>query len=160
VTHRSAQISRWRKQINPRPPHPMECVFEPDIDRGGPAMHATNRFGFTATAIAFCLTLVGCNNAPPPQDKADYSQTLNRYYQGRPVCIWSDTVSFPVQAATPDQIKEDGLNALVDAGLLVRWRAPKGAPAGSYSYDLSPEGRSALDANLDDKAPFRAPSRR
>jgi hypothetical protein len=114
-------------------------------------MHATKDLGFTATAIAFCLTLAGCNNAPPPQDKADYSQTLNRYYEGRPLCVWSDAVSFPIEDATPDQIKENGLNALVEAGLLVRKHARKGATAGSYAYDLSPEGRSALDADLDDK---------
>lgn len=114
-------------------------------------MRTTKQLGLTGTAIVFCLALAGCNNAPPPQDKADYSQTLNRYYEGRPVCVWSDTVSFPIEDATPDQIKENGLNALVDAGLLVRKHATKAAPAGSYTYDLSPEGRSALDADLDDK---------
>lgn len=114
-------------------------------------MRATRPLGFTAIAIASCALIAGCNTAPPQQDKADYSQTLNRYYEGRPVCIWPDSVSFPIENASPDQVQQLGLNALVNAGLLVRERADKHASAGSYTYDLSPEGRSALDADLDNK---------
>jgi len=114
-------------------------------------MRATKHIGFTTLALACSALFIGCSSAPPPQDKADYSQTLNRYYLGRPACIWSDAVTFPIQNASPDQIQQRGLNALVDTGLLIRKPAPKGAPADSYTYDLSPEGRSAFDADLDDK---------
>jgi hypothetical protein len=112
-------------------------------------VQATKLWGMTVAAIACCVTLAGCNAAPPPQDKADYQQTLNKYFQGRPVCIWPDEVSFPIADASSHQIDARGLDALTDAGLLVRKPAAKGAPAGSYSYDLSPEGRSALDASVE-----------
>ena len=112
-------------------------------------MQATKHIRFLAIGFTCCVLLAGCSSAPPPQDKADYSHTLNRYYLGRPVCIWLDPVTFPVQNASPDEVQQRGLNALVDAGLLVRKPATKGSPAGIY--DLSPEGRSAFDAKLDDK---------
>jgi hypothetical protein len=98
------------------------------------------------------LGFAGCNSAPPPQLRADYSVSLDRYYQGRPLCLWPDAVSFPVVDATPDQIDERGLNALVDTGLLVRTRASRGARRGSYTYDLSPEGRSAIDRDIFNKS--------
>jgi hypothetical protein len=113
-------------------------------------MQATKLSRLSVIAIGSVI-VAGCSNAPKPQEKADYSQTLNRYYEGRPVCIWSDSVSFPIENASPDQIHDFGLNALVDAGLLTRKRAHKPSAAGPYTYDLSPEGRSALDADIDSK---------
>jgi hypothetical protein len=67
------------------------------------------------------------------------------------MCIWPDSVEFPVLNATPDQIGERGFDALTYAGLLVRKHAGKRAPVGSYSYYLSPEGRSAIDPDINDK---------
>jgi hypothetical protein len=66
------------------------------------------------------------------------------------MCLWPDTVKFPVEDATPEQIDQRGFNSLVDAGLLIRQHAGKGAPAGSYTFELSPEGRSAFDPEIDD----------
>jgi len=119
------------------------------FDAGVSKVHAT-KLNVTI-AIACCAIVAGCSSAPPPQEKADYTQTLNKFYQARPVCIWPDEVSFPAQNTTPEQIDERGYDALVDAGLLMRKPARKGAPAGSYTYDLTPEGRSALDADIDYK---------
>jgi hypothetical protein len=105
----------------------------------------------TTVTFAVCAVLLptaGCSNAPRPADRADYTATLDQYYQGRPACVWPDTVKFPVKDATPDEIDERGFEALADAGLLVRKPASKDAPAGSSTFDLSPEGRSALDPDI------------
>jgi hypothetical protein len=105
----------------------------------------------TQVTLAVCtglLPIAGCNSAPPPVERADYTATLNTYYQGRPACVWPDTVKFPVEDATPDDIDERGFAALTDAGLLIRKPASKGSPEGSYTYDLSPEGRSAIDPDI------------
>ena len=60
------------------------------------------------------------SSAPSPQTKADYVKTLNSYYEGRPLCVWSESVKFPVENATADEARERGFDALVDSGLLVR----------------------------------------
>jgi hypothetical protein len=87
----------------------------------------------------------GCKPpAPPPAQQADYSQTLNKYYEGRPMCLWQETVKFPIEAAEPDEIAELGLSGLVNAGLLVA----KPAGKGSKTFDLTPEGRTALDPDV------------
>jgi hypothetical protein len=105
-----------------------------------------------SVASLVCITtLAGCSNAPSPQQRTDYAQSLNRYYEGRPMCLWSDTVKFPVEDASPDQIQQRGFEALVSSGLLVRKQASKGAPRGSYTYDLSPEGRSAIELDVFNK---------
>jgi hypothetical protein len=97
------------------------------------------------------MIVAGCSNAPPPAERADYSQTLNRYYEGRPMCLWPDSVKFPVEDATPDQAAGRGFVALTNAGLLARKPAAKGAPKGSYTFDLTPEGRSAMEPDVFNK---------
>ena len=103
-------------------------------------------------AAAACLTgimlVAGCSGAPPPAERAGYSQTLNKYYEGRPMCIWQESVKFPVEDATPEVAAERGFAALTDAGLLVRKRSTLDSPKGSYTYDLTPEGRSALEPDV------------
>ncbi|MDP9052359.1 MAG: hypothetical protein M3O31_16800 [Acidobacteriota bacterium] len=102
--------------------------------------------------VAACFAsavLSGCSSAPPPVQKADYSATLNKYYEGRPLCVWSDTVKFPVEATSADAT-ERGFDALEVAGLLVRKAAGKHSPKGSSTYDLSPEGRSVFDVDISD----------
>jgi hypothetical protein len=64
------------------------------------------------------------------------------------MCIWPDSVKFPVVDASPDQIGERGLNALADAGLLVRKPGSKGSAADSHTFELTREGRSALDPDV------------
>jgi hypothetical protein len=102
-----------------------------------------------AACSIFLTTISGCKAAPPPPaQRADYSQTLNKYYEGRPMCLWQETVKFPVEAATPGQIDQLGLAGLVNAGLLVMQPAGKDAPQGSKTFDLSPEGRTALNPDV------------
>jgi hypothetical protein len=99
-------------------------------------------------AFSLCLLSSGCQLAPPPEDSAQYSATLNHYYEGRPLCLWADTVKFPAEDISPSEIEERGFNALVDADLLVRRPARKGAPEGSFTYDLSAEGRAAISPDI------------
>ncbi len=118
-------------------------------------MMASGSCGAFWAAVGFTLwvpILTGCNSAPPPKLRYDYSQSLDRYYEGRPLCVWPDAVTFPVLNASPDQIRERGFNALADSGLLIRKHATKGAAPGSYTFDLTPEGRSALDVDVFDNS--------
>ena len=102
------------------------------------------RFGFAS--CAFLLLLVaGCSNTPPSQLKADYAATLNRYYEGRPLCLWTDSVKFPVENVTPEEIRTRGFDALVDSGLLVRRQAARG---GAFTYDLSDKGRAEFEKDV------------
>jgi hypothetical protein len=102
-------------------------------------------------AVGFSTVIfAGCNSAPPALQRADYSATLNKYYEGRPMCLWPEAVKFPALDATPDDITDRGFAALTDAGLLVRKPASKHAPNGSATFDLSPEGRSAFDRDISD----------
>jgi hypothetical protein len=104
-----------------------------------------------AALLAAILSLAGCSaTAPPAVERADYSQGLNRYYQGHPMCLWPASVKFPVVDAPPDQIGARGYDSLAAAGLLVRTRASRGAPPGSATFDLTPEGRSALNPDVFD----------
>jgi len=109
-----------------------------------------DRIGAAIRAAAVCgagvLCVAGCNNAPPAQQKFDYTETLNKYYEGRPMCLWQDTVKFPVENATPETVDQLGLAALTNAGLLVG-KAARGAQR-AKTFDLSPEGRSALDPDV------------
>jgi hypothetical protein len=58
------------------------------------------------------IILAGCNSAPPALQRADYSATLNKYYEGRPMCLWPDAVKFPAQDATPEDIEDRGFGSL------------------------------------------------
>jgi hypothetical protein len=102
-----------------------------------------------AVTVAASGLLAGCNSASASVDRADYSTTLNRYYEGRPTCLWSRSVTFPVEAVTPEQADQRGFDALVDAGLLDRQRTGKSAAETLYTYDLTKEGYSALDRDID-----------
>jgi hypothetical protein len=103
-----------------------------------------NRIGVSVVAAMACgwcvMTMTGCKAAaPPPQERYDYSVTLDKYYEGRPMCLWQEAVKFPIQA-TAEKINQLGLAGLANAGLLVA----KSAGRGAKSFDLTPEGRSAL----------------
>ena len=91
------------------------------------------------------MNLAGCRTAPRPAERADYSHSLNTYYQGRPLCLWDQPITFPVANATPDRVDDLGLDALEDAGLLISHR---GARRGTRTYSLTPEGKSALDPDV------------
>ena len=75
----------------------------------------------TWMAVLLCgvtLLFAGCNKQD--NSKANYQTAINDYYKAHPVCLWQDTKKFPVQAATSDDAKTEGYDALTDAGLLTR----------------------------------------
>lgn len=99
-------------------------------------------------ALLLCgvtLLFAGCNKQD--NSKANYQTAINNYYKAHPACIWQDTKKFPVQAATSDDAKTQGYDALTDAGLLTRTTAEKKvfivASKQVNNYDLSQQGRSA-----------------
>ena len=103
-------------------------------------------------AFALCsavLLVAGCNKKD--DSKANYQSAINDYYKAHPVCLWQDEKKFPVQAATSDDAKTQGYDALTDAGLLARTTAEKKvfiiASKQVNNYDLSPQGRSSWTAD-------------
>ena len=103
-------------------------------------------------AIALCgavLVIAGCNKKD--DSKANYESALNDYYKAHPVCLWQDEKKFPVQAATSDDAKTEGYDALTDAGLLGRTTGEKKvfiiASKQVNNYDLSAQGRSSWTAD-------------
>ena len=102
-----------------------------------------NQFG----AVLLCgvaLLFAGCNKQD--DSKPNYQSAINDYYKAHPACIWQDTKKFPVQAATADDAKTEGYDALTDAGLLTRTTGEKKvfivASKQVNNYDLSAQGRS------------------
>jgi hypothetical protein len=86
----------------------------------------------------------GCNKQD--DSKANYQSAINDYYKAHPACIWQESKKMPVQAATSDDAKTQGYDALTDAGLLARTTGEKKvfivASKQVNNYDLSPQGRS------------------
>ena len=99
------------------------------------------------TSLVCVAAFTGCSSAPAPKDRADFTKSLNRYFEGRPMCVWTDQVSFPVQNPTADEVKDRGYDALVSAGLLARKRARSG-----LVYELTAAGRDAFDHDILDKS--------
>src|SRR6201992_156877 len=103
-------------------------------------------------AVVLCAAAIvsaGCNKED--NSKANYQTAINDYYKAHPVCIWQDTKKMPVQAATADDAKTEGYDALTDAGLLTRTTAEKKvfiiASKQVNNYDLSDQGRSSWNAD-------------
>jgi hypothetical protein len=99
-------------------------------------------------AVLLCgvtLLFAGCNKQD--NSKANYQSAINDYYKAHPACLWDETKKFPVQAATSDDAKTEGFDALTDAGLLARTTGEKKvfivASKQVNNYDLSTQGRSA-----------------
>jgi hypothetical protein len=95
------------------------------------------------------LFFAGCNKQD--NSKANFQSAINNYYKAHPICLWQDTKKFPVQAATSDDAKTQGYDALTDAGLLARTTAEKKvfivASKQVNNYDLSAQGRSSWNAD-------------
>src|SRR5580698_4722848 len=94
---------------------------------------------------ASLLLAGGCNKQA--DNTMNYKAAINDYYQAHPACLWSQTKKFPVQAATSDDAKTQGYDALTDAGLLARTTGEKKvfivASKQVNNYDLSAQGRSS-----------------
>jgi len=93
----------------------------------------------------FTLLTTGCNKA----DNTDlnYKTAINDQFKAFPACIWSQPKKFPVQAATSDDSKTEGFDALTQEGLLTRTTAEKKvliiASKQVNNYDLSEKGRTS-----------------
>lgn len=101
---------------------------------------------FRGVVLYSAIALVaGCNKTD--NSNANYKSAINNYYQAHPVCLWPQSKKFPVQAATSDDSKTQGYDALTDAGLLTRTTAEKKVfILGSKQvndYDISDKGRSS-----------------
>ena len=93
----------------------------------------------------FALVITGCNNGS--NTDINYKTAINDHFKAFPVCIWSQPKKFPVQAATADDSKTKGYDALTQEGLLTRTTAEKKvliiASKQVNNYDLSERGRTS-----------------
>lgn len=99
----------------------------------------------TAIALGSLLMVAeGCNNGR--NNDMNYKAAINDHFKAHPACIWSQTKKFPVQAATSDDAKTEGYDALTQEGLLNRTTAEKKvlivASKQVNNYDLSDKGRT------------------
>jgi hypothetical protein len=97
----------------------------------------------------FALLTTGCSKT----DNSDmnYKSAMNDHFKAFPTCIWSDAKKFPAQAATSDDAKTEGYDALTQEGLLTRTTAEKKvliiASKQVNNYDLSEKGRTSWTPN-------------
>jgi hypothetical protein len=101
----------------------------------------------TLQGIFLCSSLffaASCNKTD--NSKANYQSAINNFYKAHPACLWPEAKKFPVQAATSDDSKTEGYDALTDAGLLTRSTAEKKvfiiASKQVNNYDVSDKGRA------------------
>ncbi len=103
-----------------------------------------NRIHRYALVLAvFALVATGCNNGS--NSNLAYKTAIDQHFKALPVCIWSQPKKFPAQAATADDAKTQGYDALTQEGLLTRTTAEKKVLIISKqvnNYDLSDKGRS------------------
>jgi hypothetical protein len=90
------------------------------------------------------LAIPGCKKAE--NSNLSYESAINDFYKAHPACLWTDAKKFPVQAATSDESKTEGYDALTDAGLLTRTTGEKKvmiiASKQVNNYDVSDKGRA------------------
>ena len=91
------------------------------------------------------LVSTGCNNGS--NTDMSYKAAINQHFKAFPVCIWQEAKKFPAQAATSDDSKTEGYDALTQEGLLTRTTAEKKvliiASKQVNNYDLSEKGRTS-----------------
>ncbi len=91
------------------------------------------------------MTTAACNNGS--NTDVSYKAAINDHYKALPSCLWSEAKKFPVQAATSDDAKTQGYDALTQEGLLTRTTAEKKvliiASKQVNNYDLSDKGRTS-----------------
>ncbi len=104
-----------------------------------------NRSRGYAVIVGLLALLTACNNGS--NTDMSYKAAINDHYKAFPVCIWSEAKKFPVQAATSDDAKTEGYDALTQEGLLTRTTAEKKvliiASKQVNNYDLSDKGRTS-----------------
>jgi hypothetical protein len=102
----------------------------------------TLRCQVTIALLVFAIT--GCNTGS--DNDLNYKTAINDHFKAFPECIWSQPKKFPVQAATSDDAKTEGYDALTQEGLLNRTTAEKKVIIISKQvndYDLSDKGRTS-----------------
>jgi hypothetical protein len=108
-------------------------------------VHIYRKLASVLGMIVFFGMLIGCNNGA--HTDSDYKAAINDHFKAYPVCIWSQAKKFPVQAATSDDAKTEGYDALTQEGLLTRTTAEKKvlivASKQVNNYDLSEKGRTS-----------------
>jgi hypothetical protein len=105
-----------------------------------------NRMHVYSIALGLAsLIATGCNNGSSTD--MSYRAAINDHFKAYPLCIWSQAKKFPVQAATSDDAKTEGYDALTQEGLLVRTTTEKKvfiiASKQVNNYDLSDKGRTS-----------------
>ena len=94
---------------------------------------------------SIALLSTACNNGS--NTDISYKAALNDHFKAYPVCLWTQPKKFPVQAATSDDAKTEGYDALTQEGLLTRTTAEKKvlivASKQVNNYDLSEKGRTS-----------------
>lgn len=105
-----------------------------------------NRKWSCVLALGFLASFTtGCNNGS--NNDLNYKTAINDHFKAFPACIWSQPKKFPVQAATSDDAKTEGYDALTQEGLLNRTTAEKKvliiASKQVNNYDLSDKGRTS-----------------
>lgn len=104
----------------------------------------TKKMRAAGFALALALfPIAACNNAT--NTDVAYKAAINDHFKGFPACLWSQPIKFPVQAATSDDAKTAGFDALTQQGLLTRTTSEKKIIIVSRqenNYDLSDKGRS------------------
>ena len=110
----------------------------------GDSMHVGRKKGYTVVALLALLSSA-CNNGT--NTDMSYKAAINDHYKAFPVCLWSQPKKFPVQAATSDDEKTEGYDALTQEGLLTRTTAEKKvlivASKQVNNSDLSDKGRTS-----------------
>jgi hypothetical protein len=102
---------------------------------------------YLSSAVLGLLALfsIACNNGS--NTDMSYKAAINDHFKAYPVCIWSQAKKFPVQAATSDDAKTEGYDALTQEGLVTRTTAEKKvliiASKQVNNYDLSDKGRTS-----------------
>lgn len=108
-------------------------------------MYIGRKKGYTVVVGLLALLSSACNNGS--NTDMSYKAAINDHYKAFPVCVWSQPKKFPVQAATSDDAKTEGYDALTQEGLLTRTTAEKKvlivASKQVNNYDLSDKGRTS-----------------
>jgi hypothetical protein len=111
-------------------------------------MLTTQIRGSACLLVLAIVFTTGCNNGT--NNDLNYRTAINDHFKAFPSCIWSQSKKFPVQAATSDDAKTEGYDALTQEGLLTRTTAEKKIIIISKqvnNYDLSDKGRSSWTAD-------------
>ena len=107
-------------------------------------MFVNRRHSFALIVGLLTLGIASCNTGGSTD--LNYKTAINDHFKAFPACIWSETKKFPVQAATSDDAKTEGYDALTQEGLLTRTTAEKKVIIISKqvnNYDLSDKGRTS-----------------